>query len=259
VVVHRRQLPIVGHCEGFVPAPGAADEGGFCERCRKQVYDVSAMRESELRRFLAARAGMRVCLSYRTDERGRLRLRPEPHPLALGALALLLVACAGHVSELEAPGMVCRDADGFEVACPTWVEPEMHSVPEVLASHEQDPEGCPVRPTAEGLGHAQPIGLEPLADASPDLPDAPVHGEPGYTSPAASKQALPTSAQVRTNFSIDPDNEFVRGMVVLSSDGWIERDFVPTAQLWKQWRHRRAEREAARRRWRESQHAVTSR
>ena len=72
MVVHRRQLPILEPCKGFEPAVGSTGDGGFCTRCRKQVHDVSAMRESELRRFLAARVGTEVCLAYRVDDRGRV-------------------------------------------------------------------------------------------------------------------------------------------------------------------------------------------
>jgi hypothetical protein len=273
VVVHRRQLPIVGHCEDFVPQAGAADEGGFCERCRKQVHDVSAMHESELRRFLAARAGTRACLSYRTDEHGRLRLRPEPvaaprraqppgrsepHPWALGALALLLAACAGHVSEIEAPGEVCRDEDGYAVSCPTWVDPSMQSVPEASAGCDPD-EGCPVRPTteavdlesivAEGMVSRGVVVLD-VVQAAPL--DAPIALAPGVESEA-------TSSHVRVNFSIDPGQGFYRGAVVVSPNGWIDRDFVSTKDLWKQWRQRRAERNAARLRWRASQRTAASR
>jgi hypothetical protein len=233
------------------------------------------MRESELRRFLAARVGTRVCLSYRTDDAGRLRLQPEPasaarfghapegpHPWALGALALLLVACAGHVSELEAPGSGCRDADGYEVTCPTWNEPDMHSVPEALeiASREPDSEGCPVRPTAEASGDEPPIELEPIDDAPSEPSDAPVLADPEHDPDDASPGARGTSMKFRANFSVDPTAAtYLVGIVVVSPGHWSERDFVPTKQLWKEWRERRAERKAARLRWREHQRAVTSR
>jgi hypothetical protein len=278
VVVHRRQLPIVGRCEDFVPPPGATDEGGFCERCHKQVHDVSAMHEPELRRFLAARVGTRVCLSYRTDDAGRLRLRPEPaaaaasghathgpHPWAVGALALLLAACAGHMNELDAPGSLCHDADGYAVSCPSWPEPGMHSVPdgsEPVAARPPDAEGCPVRPTAEAPGDEPPIELAPIADAASEPADAPVLDEPEQAPDDAAPGAQGTTAKPRVNFSVDPDRGHHRGtvgIVVVSPGHWEDRDFVPTKDLWKEWRERRAERKAARQRFREHQRAVTSR
>jgi hypothetical protein len=268
VVVHRRQLPIVGHCEDFVPQAGAADEGGFCERCRKQVHDVSAMHESQLRRFLAARVGTRVCLSYRTDAHGQLRLRPEsasearfghapegPHPWALGALALLLVACAGHMRELDAPGNGCRDADGYEVSCPTWPASAMHSVPE---ASEPLSEGCPVRPTAEASGDEPTIDLEPIADGSNEPSEVPAIADLEQAPVDASPGAEGTSAKLRANFSVDPSaTSRIVGIVEVIPGRRLA--FVPTKQLWKEWRELRAERKADRRRWREHQRSVTSR
>lgn len=267
MAVHRRQLPIVDHCEAFVPAPGSADEGGFCERCQKQVHDVSAMRESELRRFLAARVGTQVCLSYRTDAHGRLRLRPEPAPmsresravgaLAVGALAMLLAACAGHATELEIPGSVCRDVDGYAVSCSEPLAAQMLSVPEVVAARE--PAGCPVRPTApspEGEPTSEPgPGLEP-ADAWPDEPPL---GEPSPSTGETTPEAPPTAAGARVDFDIDPDGQFLRGVVVVLEAAQVEPDFVPTAELVEQSRERRAERKRARQRERASRRATVSR
>lgn len=261
VVVHRRQLPIASPCEDFVSPPGASDQGGFCERCQQRVHDVSVMRESELRRFLAARVGMQVCLAYRTDARGHLRLRAEPswrdaHALALGALALLLAACAGHATELEAPTEVCRDEDGYAVSCPTWAEPAMHSVPEGLEGLEPlEPlgEGCPVRPTAKADLREPPSDDEAIAEADPSgVPGARPSTGGTAESSADTSGTSGTSANVRVDFSIDPDDELRRGMYVVTAGGWIDRDFVPTKQLWKQWAERRARQRAARARWRAS-------
>jgi hypothetical protein len=259
MAVHRRQLPLSYQCEGFVPVPGSTGDGGFCERCQQRVHDVSAMRESELRKLLAAHAGGRVCLAYRTDARGRVRLRPEPtrwRPLAVGALAMLLAACAGHAAELETPGTVCRDADGYVVSCPEWAEPGMLSVPdadEAIATREREAEGCPVRPTAPGPASDPALGS--AADPASPPPTEPWSGDPAVAPDDAAPGAAPTSAKFRANFDIDPDAELVRGIVVVDPDGWIDRDFVPTAELWQRWRERRAERKQARLRLRESRRA----
>lgn len=225
MTVFRRQLPLAYRCDGFVPAPGSTGEGGFCEQCRKQVHDVSAMRESELRRLLAAHAGGTVCLAYRVDDRGRVRLRPEParaqwQPLALGALATLLAACSWLADETVIPGGYCRDDDGEEVPCVESFEHEAWSVPAA--------EGCPIRPTAPAPAPAPAA----LTDPAPGGDDA----APG---------AQPTSARFRANFKIDPDEQFLRGVVVVTGES-IDPEFVPTATLWRQWRERRAERKRAR-------------
>lgn len=237
-------------------APGSADEGGFCERCQTQVHDVSAMRESELRRFLAARVGTSVCLSYRTDAQGRLRLRPEPAPmsrepramgaLAVGALAMLLAACAGHATELEIPGPVCRDVDGYTISCSEPLAAQMLSVPEVVAARE--PEGCPVRPTA-------PVpGGEPTNE-----PDEPPRGEPTVPTGEATPEAPPTAAGARIDFEVAPDEQFLRGVVVVGEAATVEPAFVPTAELVEEGRERRAERKRARLRERASRRATVSR
>jgi hypothetical protein len=257
MVVHRRHLPIAEHCEAFVPAPGSADEGGFCERCQQPVHDASAMTEPELRRFLAAREGTRVCLSYHTDARGWIRLRPTPTPratppLAVGALALLLAACAGHAVELEAPGPVCRDADGYAIACPEWSEPDMLSTPEVEAPlADRDPEGescrngCPVRPTAPWMGH-EPPGPDPSADPVGEL-------SKGLT-PALGE--VPADAQRGTDQFIRGAVMTVEHMTVITID---RGGFVPTAELLQESRERRAERKATRRHWRRSPRTTASR
>lgn len=267
MAVHRRQLPLAYRCEGFVPAPGAAGEGGFCEQCQKQVHDVSAMRESELRRLLAAHAGGTVCLAYRFDASGRVRLRPEPtpalrQPLVIGALALLLAACAGHAGELETPGATCRDADGYAVSCDEWSDPGMLSVPEAgeaPAARDPQAEGCPVRPNEIVMHGDPPTRVEPGVDFSSSPPEAPALGDPSAASDGVAPGAEPTSAKARADFSVDPDDEFLIGVVVVSSGGWIDRDFVPTAELWKQWRKRRAEHKAARERWRVFRRTAASR
>jgi hypothetical protein len=151
---------VLGPCDGFVPGPGSAHEGGSCERCLEQVHDVSAMRESELRQFLAARAGTRVCVSYRTDADGRLLLRPEAPPasgppaLAVGALALLLAACAGPGRALEAP----------EPGCPVLLtmhptmQPTMHLAEPDVPSHHASPGAAPT-----SAKHRVDFSIDPAA------------------------------------------------------------------------------------------------
>lgn len=274
MVVHRRQLPVVDPCAGFVPAEGSVrGDGGFCERCQRDVHDVSAMSESQLRTFLVARAGTRVCVAYRVDARGYVRLRPEPPPSppptqwplqahwmqgTVGALALLLAACAGHLSEAEVPGSACRDAQGYEVECPGWGEAELLSVPEALEL--DDAEGCPLRPTAEG----------PEEESTELLVE-----DPGVTDEALPDEADEALVDV---YEIDVDEEgLTRGVVVEVSPATIQPEsepptgltlgamvvpiaestdgYVPTTHLWQDWRARRAERRAARARWRASRRA----
>lgn len=252
MAIHRRHLPLAYRCEGFVPAPGSTGDGGFCEQCQKQVHDVSAMREGELRRLLARHAGGTVCLAYRTDARGHLRLRPEPRSalresLATGALALLLAACAGHATELEIPGDACRDEDGYAVSCAEPPDPGMLSVPEaaeVVAMREvEDPSVRSSDPAPVDEPPSEPVPFE-------ELPSTPV--DPSTpTTEASEGTPAGTTIDMDALQDVDLDADVMRGVVVVV-DGWVERDFRPTDELIEEARARRADRKAARKRWREA-------
>lgn len=214
------------------------------------------MTEAELHVLLGAHEGRRVCLSYRVDARGYVRLRREPArmlaPVMLGALAVLMAACAGYLPEAESPGWTCRDPDGYEVTCVDWRDHGPSTVPEALDEAEPAP-GCPVRPTAEAFddeGSLDPVAPGDFADPSPEDAerDGEVMLEPNVD---VDPDAPGTGMELRANFSIDPEAAAFRGIVV----GWSPQDsrtgrlrYVPTATLWEQWRERRAERKAARER-----------
>lgn len=215
------------------------------------------MRESELHDFLQAHAGTQACLAYRVDARGYLQLRPEPRfaSVGVGMLALLLAACAGHLGEAEAPGSGCRDAAGYEVACPTWPESAMHSVPDELgplAGQEVEVgEGCPVRPTADAAGDAELAELAPGDDASSQV-SANEHDALDDARGDANPEAPGTTDGVRVNFSVDPNHGSMRGMVVVGMSPLDARTgrlrFVPTTEILDDLERRRAERRAARKR-----------
>jgi len=168
----------------------------------------------------------------------------------------LLAACAGHGRELEFPESPCVDASGYEVVCDDPSAAGMVSVPEdrIASSSDGTPasEGCPIRPTGRppsGSSVEPPMGSQSPEAGEPAVPSE--QGEPGAEEPE------PTSAKMRVNFSIDPDQTFIRGMVVVGQ--YEERDFVPTEQLWTESKERRAERRRHRRRWRERGSTVSSR
>jgi hypothetical protein len=78
---------------------------------------------------------------------------------------------------------------------------------------------------------------------------------PAPASVAVAPGPRPTSAKLRANFSLDPDDTFVLGIIRVSRD----RDFVPTKQLWREWRARRAERKTTRERQRAARRETASR
>jgi hypothetical protein len=103
------------------------------------VHDLSAMRESDARRFLAGRVGQEICVSYRVDHRGAVEVRPEPWArlATLTAMVALLAACAGHGGGVTAPEGVCLDGANDPVSCP-----------DVSKTEPQPVAGCVVRPAA---------------------------------------------------------------------------------------------------------------
>lgn len=110
--MHRRSLPIAAPCQVFEPTP----EQSFCDHCRTHVHDLSAMTKPEAEALLASNVGRRICVAYRTTQDGTVIHRP-PARASGPLMALGLAACAAHPPELELPGTVCRDPQGYEVDC----------------------------------------------------------------------------------------------------------------------------------------------
>jgi hypothetical protein len=95
--VHRRTLPIADPCTAFRPEPGKS----FCDKCEKHVHDLSAMTQREAERFLAARVGEQICVSYRTAKDGTILVRPEARTIGVVLVALGLAACTGYAPVVE--------------------------------------------------------------------------------------------------------------------------------------------------------------
>ena len=96
-------LPIAEPCHEDWDAMDPRERGRFCQRCSKDVYDLSAMTEDEAQAFLRERAGTRVCVNYRHDDGGRIQFRPRT-AAALAATAIAataIAACAPHERPVE--------------------------------------------------------------------------------------------------------------------------------------------------------------
>ena len=68
-------LPIADPCHEDWDAMDPRERGKFCQRCSKDVHDISSMTEDEAHAFLRERAGTRVCVNYRHDDDGRIHFR----------------------------------------------------------------------------------------------------------------------------------------------------------------------------------------
>ena len=128
MALSRRQLTILRPCQVFTPSPGRS----FCGECREHVHDLSAMREREAERFLAAHADEPLCIAYRLRADGTVIFRAPARPIATAVLALGLAACTGHASELEAPGEGCIGPDGYVTDCPIEGTRESVRIPDAI-------------------------------------------------------------------------------------------------------------------------------
>jgi hypothetical protein len=171
-VVHRRMLPIAEPCHAFRPEPGAS----FCNKCEKHVHDLSAMTEREAERFLAARVGEQICVSYRTAKDGTILVRPEPRTIGVVLVALGLAACTGYAPEIQHPDEGCRDAQGYEIDC------KMAGRSDVLVMPEEEPAVEPVVapdavevPALPEVHEGRMVGLVAVDPVSVPAPISNVH------------------------------------------------------------------------------------
>jgi hypothetical protein len=125
-VLHRRQLPVISHCDAFVGREASDDAPGHCTHCAKDVHDLSRMTEDEVVRLIA-RTGGDLCVSYRVREGGAIELRSRRSRLAPVGLALALTGCAGHFGEPmdDAEDDERIEAAGLYDGCPMPDEPAM--------------------------------------------------------------------------------------------------------------------------------------
>jgi hypothetical protein len=108
----------------------------------------------------------------------------------------------------------------------------------------------------EAVPDAVPLETETRAGGPTDRPVPELAGRtvPGDGTTTAAGCPLPipqpveaAGAHARVNFNVDPTNTPLRGIIAIPADGWIERDFVPTAVLIEEAKQRRAERRRRRR------------
>jgi hypothetical protein len=119
------------------------------------------MTRTEAARFLAAHAGERICVAYRTDARGEIRTRPDPRPIGVALAALGLAACTGYAPEIEHPDERCRDAHGYEVDCNGPTREDVLVVPDTE---------LPPPPPVEPVEPVEPVRADvPIPDDEPVL------------------------------------------------------------------------------------------
>lgn len=108
------RLPVVYSCgESWDDMPGSRKQR-HCSACDRDVFDLSAMRESEALSVLALLQTRALCVRYLSKDDGHIIHQPEPRPLSLhlaglrtplavGALAVALTgaSCAPALTDMK--------------------------------------------------------------------------------------------------------------------------------------------------------------
>ncbi|MEM9457568.1 MAG: hypothetical protein AAGF11_25540 [Myxococcota bacterium] len=178
----RPSLSIVP-CPAYAPHDPTPRHERGCERCGHRVHDLSTMDEHQARRLLHA-PSERLCVHARARRDGTLVLAGGRRSgrlrlgLAMGltmglAMGLTtMVACAPHVRnvELDLPGSLCEDIDGYEIPCESEIDAWLNTIPESSpsamtehASETSEPEGT-TKPETDAPEQEHDVALEPERD-----------------------------------------------------------------------------------------------
>jgi hypothetical protein len=148
-------LPIAEPCHEDWDAMTPRERGRFCDRCSKDVHDLSGMTEDEAREFLRERAGTRICVNYRHHGDGRIQFR-APSRVATATATVIaataLAACTPH----DVPRKAASTDVQHTMGEPMPVEGGTVQVPPEL------PPPPPPAPDSMMLGQAVAPPIEPL-------------------------------------------------------------------------------------------------
>jgi hypothetical protein len=230
LLVHRRSLPIAKPCTAFVPTA----DSSWCPKCERHVHDLSAMTQTEVRRFLVRHAGRRICVAYRFSPDGTLVLRPEPRPIGMLLVTLGLAACTGYAPQIEHPDEHCRDDAGYEIDCRMAQGTDVRVLPD--EAPERDAEIAAADATTTATTNT-PDG------ASPSVGDVPASGDAFVRAVPPLRPRTNATSETRDARAIDRS---IRGGIVLGELTDEEASSVPTFELVAEARERRAERREAR-------------
>ncbi len=129
----RRRLQILEPCTEDFAAMKGGPKTRFCDKCDKNVHNLSEMTEREADAFFRANARKSVCIRMTQNAAGEIRYRAPTARRAgfVAAIALAMAACTGHgdAQELESPESesICHDANGYAIRCADadeWFAPD---------------------------------------------------------------------------------------------------------------------------------------
>ena len=191
-------LPIAEPCHEDWDAMQPRERGRFCDRCSKDVHDLSSMTEDEARAFLRERAGTRVCVNYRHHEDGRIQFRAPSRVAAAAAAALaasaLAAACTPHdPPRTPSPGLTQTMGEPMPVEGGTiQVPPEPPPAP-VNSMQGQLVAPAPVEPISMKRGDIA-VPNEPCDPPAPKPATRMVKGEWAGADPELPEDATPRPA-----------------------------------------------------------------
>jgi len=125
------KLPITGPCPIDLDAIGfdRTGESAHCTHCEKTVHNLSNLSQTEVRAFLKANAGQKVCVSYRRSSEGVVRFKegserraPAPPPASVVPVSRLRRASSARLPGavgLAAALAACTPVDNPSAGTPT--------------------------------------------------------------------------------------------------------------------------------------------
>lgn len=195
----RRRLQILEPCSEDFAAMKGGPKTRFCDKCDKNVHNLSEMTEREADAFLRENARGSICIRMTQTASGDIRYRAPAARRAgfVAAIAFAMAACTGHgdAQELESPESesICHDANGYAIRCADadeWFAPDAMEPADApaLARAEVDEEGHepteletvdadPTLEQTEDVTEFELIGdIEPLPEELPDPQDIDILG-----------------------------------------------------------------------------------
>ncbi len=132
-----RMLPIARPCtESFAAMPGD-DKTRFCDKCEKNVYDLSARTEDEARALFREHRGRRTCVRFAKDASGNVLF-----VAALAATFAMTTSCSTAAPKPVTPVEVDRDmGDGIPDMADRCPDPPTNG---------DDDDGCPEGDAGDG-------------------------------------------------------------------------------------------------------------
>lgn len=211
--MHKSQLHVKSPCQEPWEDMHGSKTRRHCERCDRDVHNLSAMTRREADAVIARRAaGERVCVRYTVDDDGQVEFRREPlipaqlllrgRQVAMGAslMASAMLGCApagtavGSASShyaAEGLGSIGLCAISFEPILPFTLKLNAAAcdppAPEVMGQMEVVVPVSPTTPTAPTGSDEQPQSLPPAAPP----PSNPLDGDPSTGADTESTAAAP--------------------------------------------------------------------